>query len=105
MKIFVSLIWIYLVVGCAHVNDKYIWLENLDSAESKTWVSQANKLSNIYFSKNKYFENDKKDYESIILADDRLPALQMQGDWLYETHKDRNHKQGLFRGSSTWTPS
>ena len=56
-------------MGCAHVNDKYIWLENLDSSESKAWVSNANEQSNIYFSKNKYFENDKKDYESIVLAD------------------------------------
>ena len=101
MKIFVSLLVILFTVGCAHMSDKYMWLENIDSADSKAWVEKANQESNAYFRNNKYFEADKKNYEAVLLAEDRLPSLQMEGEWLYETRKDRDRKQGLFRRIKT----
>src|SRR3989338_3325012 len=101
MKKSIGLVLFFLSLGCTHMSDKYIWLENIDSSESKAWVSSGNQHSNEYFSVNPYFASDKKDYESVILAEDRLPILTMHGDWLYEVWKDRTRQQGLMRRMKT----
>ena len=93
------------------MDDKYIWLEDLESAEAMAWVDHANSFAEIYFENNKFFLNDKQDYESVLLAEDQLPKIQMHDGWIYETHQNRYQKQGLFRrlqltgfvaGSANW---
>ncbi len=93
------------------MDDKYLWLEDLNSAQAKAWVDQANSKAEIYFENNKFFDGDKNDYEAVLLAEDQLPKIQLHDGWIYETHQNRHQKQGLFRrlqltgfvtGSKNW---
>lgn len=41
------------------MSDKYLWLEDLESRESRASVTRASQQSEDYFQQNKYFETDK----------------------------------------------
>jgi prolyl oligopeptidase len=89
--------FIFLITGCAHMNDSYLWLEDVESEKSLAWVKAQNNKSDEYFLKNPYYEKDKANYEKILLADDRLIALQIRDEYFYNVWQDQKSKLGIFR--------
>ena len=78
-------------------NDKYLWLEEIESERSLNWVKAKNKDTL------KEFENDS-DYKTkfeialeIYQAQDKLPYVQFMDGLLYNFWRDEVHIKGILR--------
>jgi prolyl oligopeptidase len=78
-------------------NDKYIWLEDVSSARSMTWVKAENERTA------KVVEGDPRyptyDAEALKIASDpsRLPMPQLLGNEVYNFWRDAKNPHGLYR--------
>ena len=91
------ILWMPAGVVMASEDDPYLWLEEIESDAALAWVAEQNEKAI------KQLESDKR-YQKILdetLRDltqtDRLPAIRLLGDHVYDLLQDADHARGLWR--------
>ncbi len=76
--------------------DPYLWLEEIDSPQVRTWVEARNRetVSELCDAQ---FENDRATVLDILNAPDRIPWVQQRGQLVYNFWQDAEHRKGLWR--------
>lgn len=88
-------------VALANANqDKYLWLEDIDSEKSMHWVKQANKITNDKLVPSSLYQGLYTQALEVLNNDSRLPKVEQRGKWLYNYWQDEDHPRGIYRKTS-----
>lgn len=91
--------------------DKYQWLEDVDSPKSLEFVNAQNKITFDKLSKEKDYESNYNKLLAIYNSSDQIAYPSIQGKYVYNFWKDKNHVRGIWRralltdyknGKPTW---
>lgn len=90
--------------GCTSMNknssdisDETIWLEAIDSKEVLDWVKKKNEPSVRRLESISYEGTLRQEALNILNSDDRIPAVTIRGNWVYNFWTDKKNPRGLFR--------
>jgi prolyl oligopeptidase len=78
------------------VDDPYLWLEEIESAQVRAWVEARNKET-VSALCDSQFEKDRAAILGILDAADRIPWIQQRGLHVYNFWQDAEHRKGLWR--------
>ncbi len=98
-KVF-PLITLSLVTGSASAHqehDKFMWLENIESARAMTWVKEHNQKSLKEIQAYPRFDALVANGLAVYNSKERIPYASRRGDYLYNFWKDENHVRGIYR--------
>jgi len=88
------------ILSAGAAEDPYLWLEDIDSERSMTWVRDQNKRSLARLEGDPRFdalrERALKDYH----ASDKIPYSRLQGGIVDNLWRDETHVRGLWRRTS-----
>lgn len=101
---FFSLFFCLFIISCSTKsiksdaqNDKYLWLEDIESQKSLEFVKNENEKTLSLFKNDPIFKNLEPEIRKIALAKDRLPwVYQMKGE-LYNFWRDQKSIRGVWR--------
>lgn len=79
------------------MEDKYLWLENIQDEKSISWVMEKNAESIKKLSSHPLFHEIKNTVEKIYASKDKIPYVQIEGDYVYNLWNDEMHVQGIYR--------
>jgi len=82
------------------VNDKYVWLEDVSSDRSMTWVKAENERSLKVLQADPRYAANYADALKLAEAPDRLAMPQQRGGEIYNFWRDAQHVNGIFRKTS-----
>lgn len=77
--------------------DEFIWLEDIEGPKVLQWVKTENEKTMSHFQKDVRFEIFKKDALKILESEDKIPAVKVRGDLLYNFWRDKTSVRGLWR--------
>ncbi|KYG70479.1 prolyl oligopeptidase [Bdellovibrio bacteriovorus] len=77
--------------------DKYLWLEEVESPKALQFAKDENKKTLEHFKKNPLFKSLEADIRKILLAKDRVPGVSLKNGDLYNFWQDEKHVRGLWR--------
>lgn len=77
----------------------YLWLEDLRSEKSLTWVKQHNERSLKRLEETPTYAGMKKEALSILEAKDKIPFGSIRKDFVYNFWQDADHVKGIWRRS------
>lgn len=77
--------------------DKYLWLEDVSSDRSMTWVKEHNARTAKVLEADPRFAAYQADALKIAEAPDRLPAPSLRGNEVYNFWRDAQHVRGILR--------
>lgn len=77
--------------------DKYLWLEDVSSDRSMTWVKAENARTAKVLEGDPRFTTYQSEALKIAEAPDRLPSPGLRGDDVYNFWQDADHKRGILR--------
>mgnify|MGYP001627840677 CR=1 FL=1 len=77
--------------------DPFIWLEDIDSERSMDWVKDYNRATADDYKSKPIYDELYQQALSTLNNKSRIPAVNRQGDWLYNYWKDDEHPRGLYR--------
>ncbi len=80
--------------------DKYLWLEEVESEKSMDWVKAQNKKTIDVLKGQPEFQDIYDKTLEIYNSKDRIAYPSIQGKYLYNFWKDENHKRGIWRRTS-----
>ena len=80
--------------------DKYLWLEEIESQKSLDWVKKQNTKSVSLFEKDYRFEETLKTIQNNLLSPDRIPKPQLEDGKIENLWTDKAHPRGLWRTTS-----
>lgn len=78
-------------------DDKYIWLEEVESERSMNWVKAQNKLAIDKISSEKGFNTLQNKFEIANNDKSKIPYPQILGEYVYNFWQDETHIRGLWR--------
>ncbi|MFZ9002166.1 MAG: prolyl oligopeptidase family serine peptidase [Bacteriovoracaceae bacterium] len=80
--------------------DNFLWLEDVEGEKALNWVENKNKETENWKHQSGSFKTLKKEFESILQNDDRIPLPYLQNDHAYDFWTDKKNKKGLLRRCS-----
>lgn len=93
-----------LSLSCSHKSpqktaesDPFIKLEDIRSDESMKWVKAENELSSSHLKANPSFNQLKDSIKSILASKERIPAVGIIDDYVYNHWTDEKNPRGLWR--------
>ena len=81
-------------------DDPYLWLEEVEGAESLAWAAEQNALSVPRLQGDARFESVRAQIESLLTSDDRIPTPELIDGQVYNFWQDDSHIRGLLRRTS-----
>ncbi|HEU5277042.1 MAG TPA: prolyl oligopeptidase family serine peptidase [Xanthobacteraceae bacterium] len=81
------------------IDDPYLWLEELASAEVRAWIAERNAVT-LGALADARFEADRSSVLDLLNADDRIPQIGRRGSFVYNFWKDAAHPKGIWRRST-----
>jgi len=78
-------------------DDKYLWLEEVLSEDSISWVKEKNQTTLKPLTSHPEFAKLESDILKILESKEKIPYVYMNGEYLYNTWYDDEHTQGLLR--------
>lgn len=79
------------------MQDKYLWLEDILSEESLSWVKERSQEALKKLSQHKMFSEIETKSLEIFASKDKIPYVSIEGDYLYNLWTDHLNIQGLYR--------
>lgn len=79
--------------------DPYLWLEEIESKQALAWVTEQNTRALGRLTEDKRFEEIFGATLHDLTQTDRLPALRLIGDNVYDLLQDADHARGLWQRS------
>jgi len=84
----------------AQYDDKYLWLEDVDSKASLDWVEQKNKATlDVLTAQPLYKKIYNKNLE-ILNSTDRIVNPSLRGEYIYNFWQDKTNERGIWRRSN-----
>lgn len=83
--------------GGSSADDPYIWLEDIESADSMDWVKAQNKKTTPLLEAVPGFGQTRDDLLAIGDSKDRIPDIRRIGDKVYNFWQDADHVRGIWR--------
>jgi len=77
--------------------DENLWLEEIQGARALTWVKERNQETQNAIEKLPSYKSNEQEIKKILLAKDRLPAINQMGKHFYNFWQDDVHVRGLWR--------
>jgi len=77
-------------------DDPYLWLEAVDSAQSRAWVEARNRET-VAALCDAQFDADRATVLDMLNAADRIPWILQRGQLVYNFWQDGEHPKGLWR--------
>ncbi len=77
--------------------DPYLWLEEVESEKALQFAKAENEKTLGHYKALPIFNELEKDLRAIITAQDRLPAVSIEGTSLYNFWQDSKHTRGVWR--------
>ena len=77
--------------------DPFIWLEDIDSERSMDWVKDHNQATADDYKAKPIYDELYQQALSTLNNKSRIPAVNRQGEWLYNYWKDDAHPRGIYR--------
>ena len=78
------------------VDDRYLWLEDVQGADALAWV-EAQNARTLAALTGPDFERDREAFRTILTASDKIPFVLKRGPFLYNLWQDKNNPRGLWR--------
>ncbi|EQC46802.1 prolyl oligopeptidase family protein [Bacteriovorax sp. Seq25_V] len=79
------------------MEDKYLWLEEVEGSEALSWVNDRNTITEKYFEQIDSFKKDTEDALAIYNDKDKLLSVNFVGDYVFNYFSDENNNIGLLR--------
>ena len=83
-------------VGPATENDRFLWLEEMDSPRVRAWRDERN-AETLDALCDAQFERDRDAVLAILNAPDRIPWVSRRGRFVYNFWRDDENPKGLWR--------
>jgi len=84
----------------AQYDDKYLWLEDVDSKASLDWVEQKNKATlDVLTAQPLYKKIYNKNLE-ILNSTERIVNPSLRGEYIYNFWQDKTNERGIWRRSN-----
>lgn len=83
--------------GSSLTDDPYLWLEEVDSEDSLTWVRARNALVQDGLASTAAFAAKQEAILGVLDSDDKIPDVAKAGEWYYNLWRDVDHERGLWR--------
>lgn len=83
--------------GASDAEDPYLWLEAVDGERALAWVERQNAETAKRLTRLPLYDELYRDALAVLTSAERLPAVSVHGDWLYNLWQDQNHPRGLLR--------
>ena len=83
--------------------DPYIWLEEVEGAESLSWVAEQNALSIPRLQGDPRFEEIRTEIEGILTSEDRIPLASLVNGLVYNFWRDKDHVRGILRRATLFS--
>jgi prolyl oligopeptidase len=77
-------------------DDRYLWLEDVQGADSLAWV-EAQNARTLAALAGPDFERDRETFRAILSASDKIPFVLKRGPFLYNLWQDKDNPRGLWR--------
>ena len=87
-------------ISSSSQEDAYLWLEEISSEKSLSWVEAKNAISKKMLENTPSFEPMKERFLSILNSKERIPYVRKQGEHYYNFWRDDAHARGLLRRTS-----
>jgi prolyl oligopeptidase len=84
----------------AEDEDKFLWLEQVQSPEAMAWVKTQNAASSADIKAYEGFDKLVSNSLAILNAKERIPYAERIGEHLYNFWKDDTHVRGIYRRTS-----
>ena len=99
MKTYLVLVALMLLGGLAAAaeDDPYLWLEEIDSKQSLAWVERHNARTLERLTGDERYAAIYEDTLDDLARSDRLPAIRVIGNDVYDLQQDAQHPRGLWR--------
>ncbi|HEX7037757.1 MAG TPA: prolyl oligopeptidase family serine peptidase [Pseudomonadales bacterium] len=78
-------------------DDPYLWLEAIDGERALEWVERQNAETADRLTDLPLYQALYRDALAVLTSAERLPAVAVHGDWLYNLWQDADHPRGLLR--------
>lgn len=80
------------------MDDEWLWLEDIDSAEAMAWVRQRNAETLARFTADESFPGFAAELRQVLDSQQRIPYPGWRGDgYYYNFWRDADHPRGLWR--------
>jgi prolyl oligopeptidase len=83
--------------GAAESADPYQWLEDIEGAKALDWVREQNRRTAERLTTRPEYDALYREALAALNSASRLPAIEANGDYLYNLWQDAAHPRGLFR--------
>ncbi|TDP57590.1 prolyl oligopeptidase family serine peptidase [Flavobacterium dankookense] len=77
--------------------DKYLWLEEVDGEKALSFVNEQNKATFDKLSKEKDYQSIYDQCLAIFNSSERIAYPSINGNYVYNFWKDKNHERGIWR--------
>ncbi|WP_454293467.1 prolyl oligopeptidase family serine peptidase [Salana multivorans] len=81
-------------------DDPYLWLEDVEGTEALAWVAERNAEATEALATSERFGEIERQIREVLDSADKIPAVSLAGDHLYNVWKDAEHERGLWRRTS-----
>ncbi len=79
------------------VDDKFIWLEEVDSEQALNWVKEQNDKTVKVLTSHPEFENVNKKILDILNSKEKIAYPNLVGKYVYNFWQDEKHARGIWR--------
>lgn len=97
IKLFIQFTFVLCIISNTYADDKYLWLEEINSDKSIDWVNKTNKITDEKLKTTGLYQDLYSQALSVLNGESRLPSLSQNGKWLYNFWQDNKHPRGIYR--------
>lgn len=80
-----------------HHDDPWLWLEQIDTEESRAWVDARNAATEAELEADPRFAPLRERLTSILDSSDKISYVGLHGGWCYNFWRDAAHVRGIWR--------
>ena len=97
--IILSILFPFTITG-QEKEDKYLWLEDIESERSMEWVKEKNKNTIEMLQSRPEFKEINENILKIYNSKERIPYPNIRGKYIYNFWQDDKYKRGIGRRTS-----
>lgn len=90
----------WFVAVSAVAADPYLWLEGIDDEKALAWVSDFNARTDKRLAADPLYKEIYTDTLQALNSQDKLPDIEIIGDWVYQLKKDARQPRGVYLRTS-----
>jgi len=96
-KSYFFIIFTFIISTNILAQDKFSWLEEIDSKKSMDWVKKQNKITSDKLQKTPLYHDLYSEALTVLNNKSRLPSVNQKGKWLYNFWQDDKNPRGIYR--------